>query len=109
MIVECNGRTLPQERYNAQWVTEQRMGIVLKNFRQINAGVEQLLDPLIFAEFRAKAATYNNRALFEIPEFLEEISDRNHSAARTRAFPSPRAPRLQHTPITPPLESSFAK
>ena len=35
VIVECNGRTLPQERYNAQWVTENRMGIVLKSFRNI--------------------------------------------------------------------------
>ena len=109
VIVECNGRTLPQERYNAQWVTEQRMGIVLKSFRHINAGVEQLLEPLIFAEFRAKAATYNNRALFEIPEFLEEISGRNHSAAVGLGIPATPSAALQQTIITPPLESSFAK
>src|SRR5215467_1292526 len=68
VIVECNGRTLPQERYNAQWVTEKRVGIVLKSFRRVVEGVEQMLAPEAFAEFRKNAAAYNNRALFEIPQ-----------------------------------------
>src|SRR5260370_33070246 len=80
VIVECNGKTLPQERYNAQWVTENRMGIVLKSFRRINAGVEQLLEPATFAELRANAGAYSNRALFEIPQFLEQIVERQNSA-----------------------------
>jgi Glycosyltransferase family 28 C-terminal domain/Monogalactosyldiacylglycerol (MGDG) synthase len=79
VIVECNGRTLPQERYNARWVTEKRMGIVLKSFRRINAGVEQLLEPSAFAELRANAGAYSNRALLEIPEFLEQIVERHSS------------------------------
>jgi UDP-N-acetylglucosamine:LPS N-acetylglucosamine transferase len=82
VIVECNARTLPQERYNAQWVTEKRMGIVLKTFREINCGVEQLLEPSAFAEFSANAGAYNNRALFEIPEFLEQILERNNPSSR---------------------------
>jgi Glycosyltransferase family 28 C-terminal domain/Monogalactosyldiacylglycerol (MGDG) synthase len=73
VIVECNGRTLPQERYNAQWVTENRLGIVLKSFQDIAAGVETLLQPGIFGEMRANASAYSNRALLEIPGFLDEI------------------------------------
>ena len=80
VIAECNGRTLPQERYNAQWVTEKQLGVVLKSFRSINEGVERLLDPAAFAEFRANATLYRNNALYEIPEFLEEIVAR-HSAS----------------------------
>jgi len=76
VIVECNSATLPQERYNAQWVTEKKMGIVLKSFREINQGVEKLLEPATFAELRANAGTYKNNALHEIPEFLEEILQR---------------------------------
>jgi len=76
VIVECNAATLPQERYNAQWVTEKKMGIVLKSFREISAGVEQLLEPATFAELRASASTYKNNALYEIPEFLEQIVQR---------------------------------
>jgi 1,2-diacylglycerol 3-beta-galactosyltransferase len=109
VIVECNGRTLPQERYNAQWVTEKRMGIVLKNFRHINAGVEQLLEPKAFAEFRANASAYNNRALFEIPEFLEEILERNHSGAVGLGVPVNTSTTLEQAATATRLESSFAK
>ena len=73
VIVECNGRTLPQERYNAQWVKEKRVGIVLKGFRHITDGVKQLLEPATFSELRKNAGAYTNRALLEIPEFLETI------------------------------------
>lgn len=79
VIVECNGRTLPQERYNAQWVTENRLGIVLKNFRDIASGVEKLLDSATFAELRNNAQAYSNRALLEIPGFLEQILEASNS------------------------------
>jgi 1,2-diacylglycerol 3-beta-galactosyltransferase len=79
VIVECNARTLPQERYNAQWITENRFGIVLQSFRKIVSGVEQLLDPAVFAELRANVSHYANRALFEIPDYLEEILQRPRS------------------------------
>ena len=109
VIVECNARTLPQERYNAQWVTEKRMGIVLKSFRQINSGVEQLLAPSAFAEFRANARAYNNRALFEIPEFLEQILERNSGAAGLGSPVSTKTTLEQAPSITPRLESSLTK
>jgi Glycosyltransferase family 28 C-terminal domain/Monogalactosyldiacylglycerol (MGDG) synthase len=83
VIVECNGRTLPQERYNAQWVTEKHVGIVLKGFRHIAEGVERLLEPATFAEVRTNAAAYKNRALFEIPQFLDVILERHRSSYGT--------------------------
>lgn len=73
VIVERNGRTLPQERYNTEWVTEQGMGIVLRSFRQIEQAVEKLLEPANFAAFRGRARAYHNQALLEIPVFLQEI------------------------------------
>jgi Glycosyltransferase family 28 C-terminal domain/Monogalactosyldiacylglycerol (MGDG) synthase len=87
VIVESNGRTLPQERYNAQWVTENRLGIVLRGFQQIAAAVEKLLEPATFAELRRNADAYSNHALFEIPEFLEEIYERNPSRPAGRSSP----------------------
>jgi len=77
VIVERNGSTLPQERYNTEWVTEQGMGIVLRSFRQIDQSLEKLLEPANFAAFRARARAYHNRALLEIPAFLEEIVKRH--------------------------------
>jgi 1,2-diacylglycerol 3-beta-galactosyltransferase len=109
VIVECNGRTLPQERYNAQWVTEKRMGIVLNNFRHINTGVEQLLDPAAFAEFKANASAYNNRALFEIPEFLEEILECSRTGAVGVGAPVSAKTTPEPAAINPRLETSYAK
>ena len=40
VIVERNIWTLPQERYNADWVLERKAGLVLPNFRGIRGAVE---------------------------------------------------------------------
>jgi 1,2-diacylglycerol 3-beta-galactosyltransferase len=77
VILERNRRTMPQERYNTDWVRENRLGIVLKDFSQIASGVEQLLRPQTFAELRANARAYTNRAIFEVPAILEEVVERH--------------------------------
>ena len=73
IIVERNAWTLPQERYNAEWVAEQGIGIVLPNFRPIAQAVDQLLDPAAYQRFRAALGKLNNRAVFEIPEILLKV------------------------------------
>ena len=73
VIVECNAWTLPQERYNATWVREQGIGVVLPNFRRIARAVEEMLEPGVFAAYRAATGKMENRAVFEIPDILEEI------------------------------------
>jgi 1,2-diacylglycerol 3-beta-galactosyltransferase len=73
VIVERNARTLPQERYNAAWVLEKQVGLVVGNFRQITQAVGELIDPANFARYRSNAAAMNNRAVFEIPGMLREI------------------------------------
>ena len=73
VIVNCNTWTLPQERYNAAWVREQGVGIVLDNFRHVRSAVDQLLDPAAYAKFRAATERQQNRAVFEIPEMLERV------------------------------------
>ena len=74
VIVACNAWTLPQERFNAVWVREQGVGIVLDNFRRVDAAVDQLLDPTAYARFRAATEAQPNRAVFEIPDILERVS-----------------------------------
>ena len=76
VIVECNAWTLPQERYNATWITENGVGLVLKNFRGIAGAVDQLLEPSAYERFRANAAARENRAVFEIPDILARILER---------------------------------
>jgi hypothetical protein len=73
VIVERNAWNLPQERYNTEWVREQQVGLVLRNFRQIGRAVGELLEPETYARMRARAAALTNRAVFEIPDVLETI------------------------------------
>ena len=73
VIVERNAWNLPQERYNTEWVREQQVGLVLRNFRQIGRAVGELLEPGTYAGMRARAAALSNRAVFEIPDVLETI------------------------------------
>lgn len=75
VILECNAWTLPQERYNTEWVKEKRVGIVLHDFREIASGVKQLLESGKLEEFRANTASLNNRAIFEIPEIFAKLLD----------------------------------
>jgi 1,2-diacylglycerol 3-beta-galactosyltransferase len=74
VIVERNAWTLPQERYNAEWIREQGIGIVLPNFRGIGRAVEELLEPAAWERFRAATRRIHNRAVFEIPGILERIA-----------------------------------
>src|SRR4029077_8516392 len=41
VLIECNAWTLPQERYNAEWVKEKGVGIVLKSFKEVAEGVKR--------------------------------------------------------------------
>jgi 1,2-diacylglycerol 3-beta-galactosyltransferase len=74
VIIERNHWTLPQERYNADWVEEQGVGISLGSFkRQITDAVRKMLDPQSRCEFVNQVNRQQNRAVFEIPEILEKI------------------------------------
>ncbi len=82
VMVERNAWTLPQERYNTEWIREKDVGLVLKSFREIDSGVRKLLEPVNFARFRANAAAIKNHAVFEIPDMLDAILQQKSPAAR---------------------------
>jgi 1,2-diacylglycerol 3-beta-galactosyltransferase len=75
VFVERNAWTLPQERYNADWVTEQGVGVVLDNFKTIEPAVSGALRNGELSHMKAKAAALENRAVFEIPEILAKIKE----------------------------------
>jgi len=74
VIVERNAWTLPQERYNADWIRENGIGLVLPDFRGIAPAVNELLDPATYRGFHEATGRLENRAVFEIPERLEQIA-----------------------------------
>jgi 1,2-diacylglycerol 3-beta-galactosyltransferase len=73
VILERNAWTLPQELYNAEWVQEKQLGVVLRSFADIAEGVKQMLDPTVYAQFRRNVECINNRAVFEIPEIVNSL------------------------------------
>jgi 1,2-diacylglycerol 3-beta-galactosyltransferase len=76
VIVERNIWTLPQERYNADWVREQGVGMVVGSFdREIVPAVREMLDPDHLAQMRKRLENLDNRAVFEIPDMLSGILD----------------------------------
>jgi 1,2-diacylglycerol 3-beta-galactosyltransferase len=78
VIVEKNAFTLPQELYNCDWVLERGVGIVVSNFRRIGDAIESLLAPGKLEQYRGNAAAIENRAVFEIPDLLEKILEREN-------------------------------
>jgi UDP-N-acetylglucosamine:LPS N-acetylglucosamine transferase len=70
VITFRNAWTMPQERYNAQWVREQGVGLVLPSLRGLPGAVDELVREL--GRYRAAAARLQNRAVFELPEILAD-------------------------------------
>jgi 1,2-diacylglycerol 3-beta-galactosyltransferase len=81
VIVERNSATMPQERYNTEWVTEKDAGIVLSSFDEIESAVETLLDGATLQRFRANIAKFDNRAVYEAVEILAKLMEGKDSAA----------------------------
>jgi 1,2-diacylglycerol 3-beta-galactosyltransferase len=73
VVVERNAWTLPQERYNAEWILEKQVGLVVRGPHQIPDAIKVLLKRGNLARFRANAASIRNRAVYEIPGILRRI------------------------------------
>jgi Glycosyltransferase family 28 C-terminal domain len=102
VIVVNNTWTMPQERYNAEWVSENRAGIVLGSFKDIRAGVDEVIARL--PELRARVARIENRAIFEIPEILDRLLHADRLAApHFRDLPHARGPRESYRQTGAPI------
>jgi len=88
VLIECNAWTLPQERYNAEWVKEKGVGIVLKSFKEVAEGARRMLEPAALADFRKNVAAQENRAIFEIPEILGKLLGQAPHSGRPATAPS---------------------
>ena len=75
VVIERNSLTMPQERYNTDWVQERQVGVVIKEFRQIADAVGLLLTDGRLGQFRENASRLNNRAVYEIPAMFERMMD----------------------------------
>lgn len=74
VIVQRNAFTMAHERYNAAWVEEMGVGLVVRNFAaDLGGAVRTLLAPPQYERFRARAAEMRNSAVYEIPGLLAGI------------------------------------
>ncbi len=71
VVVTDNAWTMPQERFNPQWVSEHGLGVVCRSHRGIAPAVEALLAEL--PAFRERVRAQHNRALYEVPQILAQI------------------------------------
>ncbi len=86
IVTVRNAWTMPQERYNADWILEHSLGMVGSSTRQIRPVVQAMVERL--DAYRTRVASVENRAVFEVPEILERIlrEARPDGAERSRAL-----------------------
>lgn len=66
-----NASTMPQERYNLQWLRERGLGLAVRSTRGLPAAAARLLAEL--PAFQARAAAVHNLAVFEVLDIFDEL------------------------------------
>src|SRR6185312_6748657 len=78
VIVADSAWTLPQERFNVDWVVENCVGVKINGLHQITSAVDQIIDRL--PGYHSRAAAMWNRAVFEVVECLQRVLARSGDA-----------------------------
>lgn len=78
--------TMPQERYNTEWVRERGVGLVVRSLRELPQAVPALLDDL--DRYRAATASVANRAVFEVPQIIEDLLVASRAGRPSQALAS---------------------
>jgi 1,2-diacylglycerol 3-beta-galactosyltransferase len=73
VIVERNFRTLAHERFNAAWILEQELGLVVKNYDRVSEAVAELLQPDRYRRLKSNAAKLHNSAVYEAVDWIGSI------------------------------------
>ncbi len=71
VIVTRNAWTMPQERWNTDWVREHGLGVVLRSFRGVPQAVRQIVQQL--PAWQARVRALDNRAVFEVPQLMQRL------------------------------------
>jgi 1,2-diacylglycerol 3-beta-galactosyltransferase len=71
VVVTRNSWTMPQERWNTDWVREHGLGVVHKSFRTVGEAARELVQRL--PELQANTRQMRNRAALELPHVLQRI------------------------------------
>ncbi len=86
VITTRNAWTMPQERWNTDWVREQGLGVVHRSLRTVRAAVAETVARL--PELQANVRRIDNQALLEVPALLAQLLPAT-TLRRSQAEPSP--------------------
>ncbi len=73
VIVTRNAWTMPQERWNTEWVQQHGLGLVLRRFSDLPQVLPDFLARL--PDFKAHVQAISNSAVFEVPRVLQRVLD----------------------------------
>jgi UDP-N-acetylglucosamine:LPS N-acetylglucosamine transferase len=79
VITFDNAWTMPQERWNTQWIRENGLGLVLTSQRGLPRAVKILIERL--PEFRERVGTMHNEAVYEVIDVFSRLLDSPAPAA----------------------------
>jgi UDP-N-acetylglucosamine:LPS N-acetylglucosamine transferase len=84
VITFRNAWTMPQERFNTEWIEQQGLGLVIESARELPMALATLLAEL--SSYRDRVTRIENRAVFELPGILDRImTDRAGTRTARRA------------------------
>ena len=83
VLTFLNAWTMPQERYNAQWVRDEGLGIVVATTRAIPEAAAQLIGKL--ERYQTRVRRSENRAVFEVTDILAGLLASQSAPARAGA------------------------
>ena len=84
VIVTRNAWTMPQERWNTEWVQQHGLGVVERSFRNVGSAVQHITAQL--PQYKRRVQQMHNRAVFELPHILQRILEQ---ASQPRAEQQP--------------------
>ncbi|MEO1385929.1 MAG: glycosyltransferase [Cyanobacteria bacterium J06634_6] len=79
-IVERNWLTMTQEKYAADWLEINQIGLSVSSFDQIAGAVAEMIRPENLEQYRQTVAQLENRAVFELPEILTGLLEEKDPA-----------------------------
>lgn len=100
VIVTRSAWTMPQERWNTEWVRTRGVGLVLRSFGEIAPAVDRLLAQL--PAYRRRVATVENRAAHQVPALLASIL-RGEAANASRLDDAALASSASSVAVAPPV------
>lgn len=82
VIVARNAWTMPQERWNTEWVKSQHLGCVVPSFAKIGLAVDGVVTNL--QQLQQNVARLDNQAIFEAVHVLRQIMTQSKNILRNK-------------------------